>query len=268
MSGLHSRQRQHRRQNSTPSAFDAVKIAPLPSGFQQQRPQHMSHRRGLSLDTRRQQLAPRTTTAAPRQNFTAVSRPTTNPGLATAPQHILRESQPQRAVRQPTFSDASPHLQQDDADAFLLSPQVTPQSQRFINALSDQGQMAEMNGLSFDAYLTLDMMKSPTFANNSAVDPSREFEFFNSGSALSTPTFMTFPDSSPASTGQGWISESETASTHSRRSSRRISNGIMDKIAKFEALGNGIDTSLQRPTTPSSQSVDGECHTGDINAAC
>jgi regulatory protein SWI5 len=118
--------------------------------------------------------------------------------------------------------------------------------------------MAEMNGLSFETYLALDMMKSPTsFSNNGAIDPSRDFEFFGSGSALSTPTFLTFPDSSPASTCQGWISENDTASTQSRRTSRRISNGIMDKIAKFEALGSGTNTPSQRPSTPDNQNLDG-----------
>lgn len=257
--GLHSRQRQHRRQNSTPSVYEAVKIAPLPN-FQHQRP-NVSHRRGLSLDTRRQQLATSTHTT-PRQNYTPVGIPTTNPGSATTPQQTLREAQQQRTIRrgsdQPAFTHFPTQHLQDDSDSFLLSPQVTPQSQRFINALSGQGQMAETNGLSFETYLALDMMKSPTsFSNNGPIDPSQDFNFYGSGSALSTPTFMTFPESSPASTCQGWISESETASTQSRRASRRISNGIMDKIAKFESLGSGIDTPSQRPTTPANQNLDG-----------
>ncbi|KAL2261044.1 hypothetical protein VTK26DRAFT_4780 [Humicola hyalothermophila] len=261
-SGLHSRQRQHRRQNSTPSAFEAVKIAPLPSGFQQQRSQHVSHRRGLSLDTRRQQPAPKTASSTPRQSCASVNIPAANPGSATAAQPALREAQQQRAARhdqsQSTFPDVPVHQQQDDSDSFLLSPQVTPQSQRFMNALSDQGHMTDMSGISFESYLALDMMKTPTgFESSNAIDPSRDFDFFGPDSALSTPTFMTFPDSSPASTGHGWISETETASTQSRRTSRRISNGIMDKFAKFEALGSGVDTPFQRPTTPSSQSVDG-----------
>ncbi|GAB1317851.1 Metallothionein expression activator [Madurella fahalii] len=237
-SGLHSRQRhhQHRRQNSTPSAFEAVRIAPLPS-FQPQQRSHMSHRRGLSLDTRRQQLTPTSATTTTRQDYTT---------------HILREAQQQRTARpgpgQPTYND--------DSDAYLLSPHVTPQHQRFANPLSGRAQMADMAGLSFESYIgAIDIIKNQTnFVNG--LDGSRDFEFFGSDSALSTPTFMTFPDSSPASTGQGWISESETASTQSRRASRRISGGIMEKVARFEALGNG-DVSTQRPCTPANQIVNG-----------
>ncbi len=123
---LHSRQRMHRRQNSTPSAFEAVKIAPLPNLQQQQRA-HLSHRRGLSLDTRRQQLSP--TTAAPtnRQDYATVSR-TTNPGLATTSQHVLREAQQQRIARpgpsQPSNNGFS--ISQADSENFLLSPTPHP----------------------------------------------------------------------------------------------------------------------------------------------
>ncbi|KAK4132683.1 hypothetical protein BT67DRAFT_424974 [Trichocladium antarcticum] len=259
MSGLHSRQRQHRRQNSTPSAFEAVKIAPLPSFHQQHQRPSVSHRRGLSLDTRRQHLASPAATSI-RQDYSPIGIPTTSRGSTPTPQHLMGETQQQRTIRpslvQPAYTHISTQHLQNDNDSFLVSPQVTPQSQRYFNALSEQGQMAEMNGLSFETYLALDMMKSPTgFSNSGPIDPAREFEFFGPGSALSTPTFLTFPDSSPASTCQGWISENDTASTQSRRTSRRISNGIMDKIAKFEALGTGINTPSQRPSTPASQGL-------------
>ncbi|GJC91524.1 C2H2 transcription factor swi5 [Colletotrichum higginsianum] len=74
---------------------------------------------------------------------------------------------------------------------------------------------------------------------------SKDFELFASDSALSTPSFMNFGDT--PGTPQGWISEGETAST--RRSSRRISNGIMDRVAKFETMG----MEMQRPMTPPHQ---------------
>ncbi|KAK4040784.1 hypothetical protein C8A01DRAFT_15384 [Parachaetomium inaequale] len=250
MSGLHSRQRQHRRQNSTPSAFDAVKIAPLPN-LQQRRP--VSHRRGLSLDTRGPPLAPAPTTTTLRQEYIPVGIPATTPGPATTPQHVLRETQQQRTARpglsQPTFTE------QDSSDGFLISPQVTPQSRRFTSAVPGQGQLADLHGIPFDPYsASLGLFeRSVSRLSGNGIDPSREFEFFSPDSALSTPSFMTFPDSSPGGTCHGWGSETETASTHSRRSSRRISNGIMDKIAKFEAMGSGFEGSSERPCTPSSQ---------------
>ncbi|KAK4222365.1 metallothionein expression activator [Podospora fimiseda] len=246
-SPAHSRQRQHRRQNSTPSAFEAVKIAPLPTFNQQQRPSHMSHRRGLSLDTRRQQIP------TARQEYTTL-------------QHGLREQPPQpqqqRRMHRPTLSQSSfssdiyPQ-QLHDSEGFLVSPNVTPQSQRFVDALASSAPMGDMSGISYDAYLgSMGMIKNQAnFATNNSINPSQEFEFYGQDSALSTPTFLTFPDSSPASTAQGWISESDTASTHMRRNSRRISNGIVDKVAKFESIGNGVDLGNSRPITPQNQFI-------------
>lgn len=255
MSGLqvHSRQRQHRRQNSTPSAFDAVKIAPLPS-LQQRRP--MSHRRGLSLDTRGQQLAPAPTTTAMRREYMPVSMAATNARPATPQQHVLQESHQQRTGR-PGLGQ--PFTAQDGSDTFLISPQVTPQNRRFANAVSAQEQIAEMHGLPFNPYpASLGLFEgSSNRVRGNTIDSPRDFDFFGTDSALSTPSFMTFPDSSPAGTCHGWNSETETASTHSRRSSRRISNGIMDKVAKFEAIGSGNHGSSERPCTPNGQATDG-----------
>lgn len=255
MSALHSRHRQHRRQNSTPSAFDAVKIAPLPD-LRQRRP--TSHRRGLSLDIRGQHpqpLAPAPPTAT-RQEYVATTM-TTNPGPTIKPQHVLRESQQQRTIRsghsQPAFTE------QNNSDIFLLSPQVTPQTHLYPSSLPGQGQLTDVSGLPFEPYpSSLGLFdRAAANLNGNGIDPPQEFEFFTADSALSTPTFMTFPESSPAETGQGWISESETASTHSRRSSRRISNGILDKVAKFEAMRNGQETLPQRPCTPDGQTSNG-----------
>ncbi|KAK3292978.1 uncharacterized protein B0H64DRAFT_363255 [Chaetomium fimeti] len=249
MSGLHSRQRQHRRQNSTPSAFDAVKIAPLPS-LQQRRP--VSHRRGLSLDTRAHPLAPAPTNAAVRRGYAPISIQPNNTGSSATPQQMLREAQQQRATHpglgQPAFAE------QDGSDNFLISPQVTPQSRRFTNAVPGQSPLTGAHGLQFDPYSgplgSFERTVNPL--NGTNIDPSREFDFFQPESGLSTPSFMTFPDSSPGGDGHGWGSETETASTHSRRSSRRMSNGIMDKGAKFEAAPGGFEVS-GRPCTPSGQ---------------
>ena len=117
--------------------------------------------------------------------------------------------------------------------------------------------MADINSITLDAYINMSaMMKKnqATYASNNAMVPPSDFELFGPDSALSTPTFMTFPEPHPAGSGQGWISESETASTHTRRTSRRISNGILDKVSKFEAMGNATG---QRPATPPAQNVNG-----------
>lgn len=253
MSGSHARHRQHRRQNSTPSAFDAVRIAPLPN-LQQRRP--VSHRRGLSLDVRAHpQLAPAPTPRALGQEYAAVGITPNHPGPAPVPHHVLQEGHQQRTARAgPGPSQSQPTFRtQHDSDPFLLSPQVAAQSVLFPGALSGQGQ--NIHGLSYAPYSgPPGLMDGSVNLNSSGIDPSREFDFFAADSALSTPSFMTFPDSSPAGTGPGWISETETASTHSRRSSRRISNSIMDKVAKFEAmLDEGLDGLPRRPSTPTGQ---------------
>lgn len=91
-SNLHPRQ--HRRQNSTPTVFDAQKVPLLPATLQQQQQQQNgSHRRGLSLDQH-------THTRRPRQPSPQDDRSrSTNSGLPLTQQHILREAQPQLPAR-------------------------------------------------------------------------------------------------------------------------------------------------------------------------
>ena len=86
-SSLQQRQRQHRRQNSTPSAFQAPKVPLLPATNIQRT---AAHRRGQSLDQRCAQRA------QPQQDDTMVS---TNIGSQQRQQHGLREAQQQRLAR-------------------------------------------------------------------------------------------------------------------------------------------------------------------------
>lgn len=85
----------------------------------------------------------------------------------------------------------------------------------------------------------------------------QDFQLFANTSphGLQSPNaFMNFQDASntvgfpPAATSpQGWASEDDTSST--RRASRRVSNGIMDRVSKFE----GMAMEMQRPATPPHQ---------------
>ncbi|KAF4775425.1 hypothetical protein HER10_EVM0010350 [Colletotrichum scovillei] len=239
-SNLHARHRAHRRQNSTPTAFEAVKIQPLPPNVQRQRA--LGHRRGLSLDTRRQDFAP-------------VSM-TTNTGLAQ-PQHVLREAQQQRIQARPgprqqahlrQHSQQQIHRRQqmymasNDHENYLMSPHGTPQAQRFDATCFDS------SPIQYNQYgqQMNDMMAKGQQVYGANMGGNKDFELFGSDSALSTPSFMNFSDT--PNTPQGWISEDETAST--RRSSRRISNGIMDRVNKFETMGV---EQMQRPMTPPHQ---------------
>ncbi|CAH0037301.1 unnamed protein product [Clonostachys solani] len=208
----HAGQRQHhRRQNSTPSApFDTVKVPTLQSAAQRRA---AGHRRGMSLDIRRQHAAP----ANIRQDYVQ-QRIQARPG----PQHNLY---------------SHPQLPHSSSDSYLVSPHGTPHAQRFDPSCLDPG------SIPFDPYgehMQTFMQNQASFGQNMNV--SKDFELFTTDSALSTPTFMNFAESPSA---PGWISEGETSST--RRSSRRISNGIMDRVSKFENLG--LDN-VPRPITP------------------
>jgi regulatory protein SWI5 len=199
-----------------------------------------------------------------RHDFTRVSSHTTNnPGLATTPQHVLREAQQQSVARpgpsQATtgYANLAPNIAPgDDTEKYLLSPHGTPHSQRFVDAMAQQQQerLEDMDTPPFDSYMgpiNVIVKKNQvnfgtTYGLNPDMSPVQDFEMFAPDSALSTPTFMTFPDASPVGgSQQGWISEDETAST--RRTSRRISNGIIDRVNKFESMGTEI---AQRPATP------------------
>ncbi|KAI1464938.1 uncharacterized protein F4812DRAFT_145259 [Daldinia caldariorum] len=245
--GLHARHRQHRRQNSTPTGYEMMKIATtnLPNMNQQQQQQQnhqrarMAHRRGMSLDTRRQQLIQQRmqpiSTIPTRQEYTTVSNSTNNNTGSITSQHVLREAQ-KHSIARPGPQQAYANLASDDS--YLISPHGTPRTQEFegqgFGSLSNQQDMQQ------DMQIHLDMYNG-RFSGN--VTASQEFDQFPS--ALSTPTLMSFQDSPTG--GPGWISEEETSST--RRNSRRISNGIMDRVSKFEKLG--ID--VQRPLTPPRQ---------------
>lgn len=84
---LQQRQRLHRRQNSTPVAFEAIKVPTLPPAIQRQN----SHRRGQSLDQRSPIRGQN------RQTGSTVS--ITNLGSANIGQQILREAQQQNIAR-------------------------------------------------------------------------------------------------------------------------------------------------------------------------
>ncbi len=114
---LQQRQRLHRRQNSTPAVFEAMKVPNLPPAIQR----HNSHRRGQSLDQR----SP--TQGQHRQTGSTVS--ITNPGSTTIGQQILREAQQQKLAR-PGQRNQSP---------------VSPQCGTFTDQPIDQNELFDTN---------------------------------------------------------------------------------------------------------------------------
>ncbi|KAI9841376.1 MAG: hypothetical protein M1838_003600 [Thelocarpon superellum] len=108
-SSLYQRQRQHRRQNSTPNAFQAPKVPLLPATAVTR---HGMHRRGQSLDQR---------TPSRRQSLQEGLTVSTTPGLQPNQQHILREAQQQRLARPgqpPNHAFLTAHLEEPPAGCF------------------------------------------------------------------------------------------------------------------------------------------------------
>lgn len=174
-----------------------------------------------------------------------VSTNTNRTGLANHPQHhVLREAQQQRIQARPgPHQNPYANLAPTGAENYLVSPHGTPQTQRFDPSCFDP------NNLPFDPYsaaadINVMMIKGQAGYGDD-MSGGKEFDIFNNDSALSTPTFINFPDGTPAT--QGWASEGDTSS--SRRTTRRISNGIMGRVSKFENLS--VD-GLERPMTPPS----------------
>jgi len=90
-----------------------------------------------------------------RQDFSTVSN-TTNQGLPTTPQHVLREAQQQRTAR-PGPGQQQHYVAMAAAhdERFLISPQGTPHSQRFDAACFEGvpgSQQQDCMGIPYDAY--------------------------------------------------------------------------------------------------------------------
>lgn len=165
-------------------------------------------------------------------------------GLAnTSQHHILQEAQQQRIQARP----GPPQLYytsmaSQDGDDFLISPHGTPHSQRFdASSIDSMPIQFPYDG----SYWNMMLQKNhDSFASNMA--ESKNFDLYSFDSALSTPTFMNFPDSP---TSHIWPICDDAAS---RPNSRRLSNGIMERVAKFENMGLDV---THRPTTPSNQNA-------------
>lgn len=138
------------------------------------------------------------------------------------------------------------HFGIDESNNYLISPHGTPQAQRFVNVMPKQQNQFEDMSMSFGPYLS--QMNAMMQKGQQGYEPSQDFELYAPDSALSTPTFLTFAEASPGeSPQQGWMSEGDT--TNNRRTSRRISNGLLDRIAKFETMG-AEPVQAGRPYTP------------------
>ncbi|RDW73905.1 hypothetical protein BP5796_07347 [Coleophoma crateriformis] len=205
---LQNRQRLHRRQNSTPNAFEAAKVNALPN-----LQRHGSHRRGISLDQRRRQTPP--------QDYT----------------HILRETQQQRLVR-----PGQQYQHYDNDENYKSSPAVTPHRQSFDAACMGNFEAQRMNSpYPYSGPINTTMSVDPN-----SFPGANDFNLYTSDGNLTPSAFLDF------SHIEG-MSQSHSAPS-SKRSSRRISGGILDRVAQFE---NMATMKTERPITPPNQNASG-----------
>jgi regulatory protein SWI5 len=227
---LHNRQRQHRRQQSTPNVFEPVKVSNLPN-IQR----HNSHRRGMSLDQRQRRQS------LPQEQQVSI----TNQGYQTTQQHVLRETQQQRLAR-----PGQQFNQFDNDENYLDSPIVTPQRQSFdvgcMNPYAQNGPQAQ-----FQCPGQINTNINGMINVDSNFNGGNDFNLYGSEAILTPSAFLDF------SAGFNNMSEGSRSEGHSRRSSRRISGGILDRVTQFENLA--LQSPLtQRPMTPPNQNVEGK----------
>jgi regulatory protein SWI5 len=148
---------------------------------------------------------------------------TTTQGYQSTQQHILRETQQQMLVR------PGQHFTHTDSEEnYLNSPISTPQRQSF-----DASCTAQYGEQSF-----------PQYAYSGPINTTATNLF--SDDNLIPSAFLDF------SAGFEGGSRMQNSESSSRRSSRRISGGIVDRVAKFENL---TLQSPSRPITPPNQDV-------------
>jgi regulatory protein SWI5 len=233
---LHQRQRQHRRQLSTPTAYEAAKVPDLPNIRR-----NASHKRGISLDQRQRRQSP--------QDIKSVS--TTNHGFQQIQQHILREAQQQRLARPGPQQQAQYQYQTNDEN-YLISPLVSPQSQHFDTGCISLYRNSSRSPLPTNSSYSRQINSPVIESNDSCINGL----FPNDVSLLFTHDglphqYMDFSAQREDPTvQQDWrISRSSSRSS----SGRRISGGISDRVRMFEGMGDQKFPS--RPITPPTQNA-------------
>lgn len=238
---LHQRQRQHRRQQSTPTAFEAPKVPLLPNI-----PTNGHHRRGMSLDQRRRRQP------SPQDNKTVSI---TNNGFHQTQQHILREAQQQRLVRPGQQQQQAPRHNLVNDENYLISPLASPQSQCFESGcVSSYGKSPRHQS----PYLSYSG-QTHTPVNTESNGSSGNYHFSDDDPILFTDNeipsaYLEFS----AGVGEGSAQENWGTMRPSTKpsSSRRVSGGIADRVAIFEGMIG--EQSCSRPITPPNQNVSSE----------
>lgn len=224
---LQQRQRLHRRQNSTPVAFEALKVPTLSPAIQCP----IAHRRGQSLDQRspirgQQQHRPTPTTTTTTGSTVSI----TNPGSTTTTtigQQILREAQQQKLARpgQPTNQSA------------VMSPQC---GGTFLDQTIDQNE-------SYNATARNESL--PEQARLQVASPLQQY--------LPSDFYM------PSSAGlEGMNSNVDENSQHCFQSAHSVRQNFEEEMMNGRSMSQP-DLQMyaqQRPVTPAQQMNSGESH--------
>ncbi|KAI9822319.1 MAG: hypothetical protein M1827_000037 [Pycnora praestabilis] len=235
-SNLHQRQRQHRRQNSTPTAFDAPKVPLLPATTFQR---HGSHRRGLSLDQRNghQQQQQR------RQSQQDDRTVSTNHGLQQNQQHILQETQQQRLAR--------PGQQQQRHNHISQGQHISTQSHHSFDNCFEHS-----SGLNNDIHSS-DQRFSLTDLNNNKGSGNQ-----SGNGTRDVPFLSTFESTTPAGYLDGFeLGFHENTGVSQNEGDVGGPLTVRQKVTNYEALNDRKRHSLrsdyqlygQRPSTPPNQ---------------
>jgi regulatory protein SWI5 len=229
------RHRQHRRQQSTPTAYDAPKVPILPN-----LQRNASHRRGMSLDQRRRQ--------SPTQEQHRVSF--TNQGFNDTQQHILRETQQQRLARQGQQQPIH-HFNPMNNENYLISPIVTPQRQYFgsecMNLYGGSREPAPSSPYSSDINSINSV--NPNGCSGSNPFAGNDSPLYPDEGNLTPSEYLDFSMAFDGLQQEDWGATIKPASRPS--TGRRISGNIAERVARFEGLA--AEQPSSRPLTPPNQ---------------
>ncbi|KAF7559424.1 hypothetical protein G7046_g4743 [Stylonectria norvegica] len=224
------RLRQHRRQTSTPTGFQAVN---LPRASITQQRQAASHRRGESLQIRRDYC----TSSSPMKQDYVVSMGTNNTGLTNGMQDNFFPGQAQRSP-----DSASSWGPREMNEQCFMSPYGTPQTHRFgppyvnSNAIHFDPYDGELDGIMNDGPVGFENMGG------------KDFISFNQNSASMTPNYAANLESMQHNRSmENWKPNSYMANPRERR----ISQSLMDRVRKYDD-NVGVEH-YQRPMTPPGQ---------------
>jgi hypothetical protein len=169
--------------------------------------------------------------------------------------NVLRETQPQQQTQarlgsHSQFTNQQPFHQlssnSNSGNSYLVSPHGTPSIEGF-----DGSSNLANDTMTFEGLTQMGLIPG-SFGDE--LTPDHGFDHLLRSNSLSSTNFFMSCAESPPNTG--WVSEDDPFG--SRRSPRRVSNGIMDQYTKFEALS--MESGPMTPPTAMNSSESTNTH--------